>query len=317
MIIAAMVPGSLLAAVPSPCSGEGGLVELPGDRVLFGQDLTVARCERIGGDVVMFFGDARIDGAIGGDIVVLFGDLNLSSTAQVDGDAVVTSGSMTVDPGARLHGDRGQLPELGKSAGALVSKLSTGPNAASEPIEASLDIQGSRSLSNPLASQPLWLRLATALLGSLLIFIVGHFFLWIAPLRARNLRRTLEASPGTSLLMGGIVCLALGLISALLIVSIVGWLALPFVGLGAAVLTALGMGGLLEALGDRLPLPLRLRSRSSDLIAGAVLVAGLSCLWAFGGTAGSLAGLALGAMGWAAIGASVLSSVGKRAYSRA
>jgi hypothetical protein len=75
------------------------------------------------------------------------------------------------------------------------------------------------------------------------------------------------------------------------------------------------MGGLLEAIGDRLPLPVRLRSRSADLIGGCILLSLLSCVTVVGGPVGTLGALVLAAMFVAAIGAAVLSSLGGRAYS--
>lgn len=310
-------PAAAGAAGPaaSPCPPETSVGAGSGDRVVFGRDLRIERCEHIRGDVVVVFGDAAVDGIVHGDIVVVFGDLNLGATAQIEGDAVAVSGTLHRAPQTVVLGGSAQLPELQTSAGSLAGRLTGSRTSSTRADEPSLDITGERSLSSPLSAQPLWLRLSTAVLSALLLFLVGHFFLWIAPARSRNLRRTLEAAPGTSLLMGGVVSLALGLLCSLLLISIIGWAALPFVGLAAATATAVGMGGLLEALGDRIPLPLGLRSRSSDLILGALLVAAIGCLWAFGGLIGGLAGLSLAAMSCAAMGAAVLSSLGKRAFS--
>lgn len=315
----ALCSTSALAATPSvsaPCSPGSAPPPTSTDRLVFDEDLRVSRCEHLHGDAVVLFGDAQVDGVVHGDVVVIFGDLNLGADAQVKGDIATFSGTIHRAPQTLILGDRIQLPELrGGSVPSLVGRLSGSdsppPPSGSEP---SLKVSKTRSLSNPLASQPLWLRIATAVLSSLLLFLVGHFFLWIAPQRARNLRRTLEASPGTSLLMGAVVTLALGLLSSVLLISIVGWAALPFIGLGAASATAIGMGGVLEALGDRIPLPDRLRSRSADLILGALILTGLSCVWAFGGIPGGIAAGGLAAMSCAAIGAAVLSLLGNRAY---
>jgi len=305
------------AAGPSaaPCPPDTSVSDRSGDRVVFGNDLRIERCDHIRGDIVVLFGDAQVDGIVHGDIVVLFGDLKLGPSAQVEGDAVALSGTLHRAPQTVVLGGSAQLPELQASAGSLAGRLSGSHTSTTGSDEPSLAINGERSLSSPMSAQPLWLRLSTAVLSSLLLFLVGHFFLWIAPARARNLRRTLEAAPGTSLLMGGVVSLALGLLCSLLLISIIGWAALPFVGLAAAIATSVGMGGLLEALGDRIPLPLGLRSRSSDMILGTLLVAALGCLWAFGGLIGGLAGVCLAVMSCAAMGAAVLSSLGKRAFS--
>ena len=315
LLLGLWVLGSTSALAATPCPPDDPPAVASEDHILFGEDLRVARCEHLHGDVVVLFGDAQVEGVVHGDLVVVFGDLSLGASAQVKGDVAALSGTIQQTPQTLVLGDRVQLPELGVSLSSLAGRLSdptAEPPSGSEP---SISVSGKRSLSNPLASQPLWLRLTTAVLSSLLLFLVGHFFLWIAPQRARNLRRTLEASPGASLLMGAVVTLALGLLSSVLLISIVGWAALPFIGLGATSATALGMGGLLEALGDRVPLPHRLRSRSADLVLGALILTALSCIWALGGLTGGIAAGGLAGMGFAAIGAAVLSSLGKRAYS--
>ena len=315
LLCSVLLPGLGHASDTPACASTQEVTRIEKDLVVVGKDVSIHACDHVLGDVVVIVGDATVAGRVDGDVVVVFGDLQLDSHARVAGDAVVTGGTLQMSPTANVLGDTGHVPEASSSARSVAGRLTGAASGSSEMQGVTLDLDSERQLSNPLAEQPVWLRIATALLASLLLFIVGHFFLWIAPERARNLRRTIEASPGTSLIMGGVISLALILLSVLLFISIIGWIALPFVGLGAALLTALGMAGLLEALGDRLPLPVRLRSRSSDLIAGAVLLSSLSCLSAAGGTLGVIAGLVIGGMLCAAVGASVLSSLGGRAYS--
>jgi hypothetical protein len=311
---AGAVPASA-KEVASPCPPGETVAQVGDDLVLISEDLTVGPCEEIDGDVVVLSGDAHIAGRVSGDVVVVFGDLQLDPLAQIGGDAVVAGGALNQAPESKVQGDTGELPQLQQHALGVSAWLAR-PEVPSVASKApSIEVDGERTLSSPFTGQPAWLRVTTSLLACLLVFLVGHFFLWLAPERARNLRRTIEAAPGTSLLMGSIVSVALSLVSIVLFISIIGWVALPFVGLGAALVAALGMGGLLEAIGDRLPLPVRLRSRSADLIGGCILLSLLSCVTVVGGPVGTLGALVLAAMFVAAIGAAVLSSLGGRAYS--
>ncbi|MCP4867675.1 MAG: hypothetical protein GY898_03035 [Proteobacteria bacterium] len=158
------------------------------------------------------------------------------------------------------------------------------------------------------------LDLALALIGCVALLGVGLFFLTIAPERTRNLRRTIEASPGTSLIVGSLASLGLGLLTAVLVLTCVG---APLLGGFTMLLWAAGMTGLLEAVGDRLPLPESMRSRGWDLVAGVTLFAGLSVLGTSGGWLSLLAFVVALGLGSTAIGGAVLSGLGRAPYPRA
>jgi hypothetical protein len=159
--------------------------------------------------------------------------------------------------------------------------------------------------------------LAVAIVGCLGLLGVGLFSMAVAPERTRNMRRTIEASPGTSLIVGGLVALGLGLMTVVLLLTCVGVVGTPLTGGLALVLWFGGMTGLLEALGDRLPLPDSMRSRGWNLAAGVALFAGLAVLGTAGGWAAGFAWLAALGLGSAAIGAAVLSGLGRAPYPRA
>lgn len=288
------------------------------DRTALSEDVRVEAGERVDGDVVVVAAGAHIAGEVTGDVVVVAGDVVVEGSGVVGGDLVVTGGNLVVREGARLSGDRVEITSLSIAAGDLLGKLN-GASSASPPAPDAplIEVHGERSLSNPMALQPTWLRVTTGVLCSMLLLVLGHLFMWLFPERSRNLRRTIEASPGTSLAMGGLVTIGLTLVAILLFVSLVGWAALPLLAVGALALGTIGLAGLFEALGDRMPLPFRLRSRSADFVAGTFVFMALSVTWALGGLPGLLASVVLLAMTCAGLGASILSSAGKRPYSNA
>ena len=148
------------------------------------------------------------------------------------------------------------------------------------------------------------------------LMVAGLLFMSVWPERSRNLRRTVEASPWGSLMMGALVSLGLGLVSVLLLITVVGALALPILGLVVFVGWLIGVTGLLEAFGDRLPMPERLRSRGWDFIAGTSLFGFLALLWALGGGFAVLAFMGLMVVGFIGVGATVLSGLGRSPYGR-
>lgn len=76
------------------------------DIVRFGQDVSVEKGELVRGDLVVFGGDAIVEGKVAGDVVVMGGDLKAGANAEINGDAVVLGGSIDEDPEAIIRGER-------------------------------------------------------------------------------------------------------------------------------------------------------------------------------------------------------------------
>lgn len=280
------------------------------DRVSMGSDVLVESRQDLDGDVVVIGADARIEGRVRGDVVVLGGQLTLGPEARVDGDAVHLIGHFERSEGALVAGSRLGLGQ--EDAAALAGQLEAAATASASP-----DLESHSARAPPVVSAgSSWLvRLGSWLLGSLFLLVVGLLFLNTWPERSRNLRRTLEAAPGWSLLMGGLVSLGMGLLGVLLAISVVGFLALPFlITLGVGAWLA-GITGLLEALGDRLPLPAQARGRGPAFVAGCGVFALVGVGWTAGGLAAVLSAFVLTTAGCMAVGAAVLSGLGRNPYS--
>lgn len=76
-----------------------------GDIFRFGEGVTVARNERVDGDVIVFGGPATVDGEVTGDLVVLGGPARLGPQAVVRGDISLVGGALERAPGAQVLGD--------------------------------------------------------------------------------------------------------------------------------------------------------------------------------------------------------------------
>lgn len=78
---------------------EGAVVN--GDVVVFGGHAEIGG--EINGDIVVFGGDATLTGAVDGDLVTFGGSLEVSSTAEVDGECALLGGSVTGDGQANIN----------------------------------------------------------------------------------------------------------------------------------------------------------------------------------------------------------------------
>ncbi len=75
------------------------------DIVLFGDEVHIGRNELVRGDVVVFFGNIEIDGKVTGDVVSILGDVKIGPSAIVNGEVVSVLGTLDEDPDARVRGE--------------------------------------------------------------------------------------------------------------------------------------------------------------------------------------------------------------------
>jgi hypothetical protein len=308
-LLLAIVACALLVAGPA-AAGRG-------DRVVMGNDVVIAEGEEVRGDIVVLWADARVDGTVHGDVVVVGGDLVLGPTARVDGDLAVAGGDLTRAGGAQVDGSLVGISDTGLDAEKLVGQVD--PKAAASAHSGPqnmLELRRSDGSDGDGEGAGFVTKLGTSLLLSSFLMVLGLLFMSIWPERSRNLRRTLEASPWASLTMGMLVSAGLGLVALLLTITVVGVLALPLLATAALAVWLVGITGLLEAIGDRLPMPERLRSRGWDFIAGIGIFAVLAVMWSMGGGLAGLAVLATLVLGFMAVGAAVLSGLGRSPYGK-
>jgi len=98
------------------------------DRTSFGSDITIADGESAGdvacafcsvkvhgdvnGDAAVLFGDVTVDPGhhVNGDTAILGGNLNLGEESSVGGDVAILAGNANLAEGAAIHGSRSVLP---------------------------------------------------------------------------------------------------------------------------------------------------------------------------------------------------------------
>ncbi len=214
----------------------------PRDIVVFGKDF-VLKTNEVSRDVVVIYGNAKIDGTVKGnlvtvfgsaqvngsvenDVVVVLGSAALNSGSVIERDTIVVGGSMNLDPGARVGGDRREFVLKDVFGGLFPDMHWLGDWFKQGFLRA-----------RPLPPQLSWVW---ALLGvyALISFLAAVLF--ARPVQACV--SVLEAQPTGSFFVGVLSLILFGPVVLLLMVSVAGILAVPFMVM--AMLAAVFFGNL-------------------------------------------------------------------------
>lgn len=271
------------------------------DRVAIGHDVTVAEGEDLAGDVVVIGANAHVNGKVRGDVVVIGGTLHLGPNARIDGDAVHLIGELDQAASASVIGSTVGVDGAMPAPDELAGKFDVNAGAKKTGFGA-----GSTALRVG--------RLVGWAASSACLVVLGLLFLSTWPERSRNLRRTVEAAPGASLLVGGLVTAGIALMLVLLGLTIVGFLGWPLIILATMGVWLAGVTGVCEALGDRLPLPDAWRGRAASFVVGALVFSLFGILWMIGGPSTLLAIAGVLFVGALALGAALLSGLGGQPF---
>lgn len=96
---------------------------------------TVPRGKVVDGDVVVPFGDVRVEGEVMGDVTVGKGNLELADGAVIHGDAVVSGGGRLLNQGGRVDGEMRVNSDEGEAAAAAAAARGQAVHARGEAAE--------------------------------------------------------------------------------------------------------------------------------------------------------------------------------------
>jgi uncharacterized RDD family membrane protein YckC len=215
------------------------------DQVVVGQFYKLGRTDVAQGDVVLIGGTGDIDGTIEGDLVLIGSTVTFGGT--VKGDLVANGSSLTINPGATADGD-------------YVSIASTIRG------DENLTANGQRVLLNGFPAVAPALK---ELLGNFLLLRTmspTSIISWILALTVLAIRLALGLSfpkvfdgtdtiirerTGPSFLIGLAMILGFPVLSVLLIITILGILALPFLAIAFIILATFGTTAVCYSIGKR------------------------------------------------------------------
>ncbi len=256
------------------------------DRAGFGELVSVS-ADETASSVVSFGSNIVVAGTVLGDATAFGGDILVRSSGQVEGDAVAFGGRVIVQDGGRLVGEQ-------------VSAW--GPSQSTERAPSALG-----SLTHYTDASSLLSILYRRVVLMLALGGAGILALSLFPERVARTMAVVETRPLRSLAVGGFMLSFVLSFSALLAVVTLG-IGLPASGVLLALLGVawlLGVVGLCQVLGERLPVGDRLVGRWAPFAAGLVLLTCVSGLPLVGfivvATASSLA-----------VGSATLSHLGRR-----
>lgn len=269
---------------------------IDGNLIVMGGNVTVEDGATVTGSVVVFGGNVEIDGEVDEDVVVIGGNVDLQSTAVVDGRLVSTGGSVSREEGAVVSG--GESTEFEPD---FYPPIPFGPSRPNVTIDG----------FDPLAAM-IWHGLETlgwAVAMSLIALLVAA--VW--PTQVNRLTATVMAAP---VLSGGLGLLTLiagpvvMLITAITICLLPGTLMVALL-YGMAVL--FGWIALGAIVGARLSTALNLRNVSPAVATalGTFLLSAVMGMLDYAECLGSIVQIIFSAIG---VGAVVLTRFGGRPY---
>jgi uncharacterized RDD family membrane protein YckC len=183
------------------------------------------------GDSVTVAGNAIINGTVTGDLVVVLGSCQLGPTANISGDVVVAGGTLTRATGAKIGGqivevDFEKTPALRGAVPWITQGL--------------------------LLGRPLPFGVAWAWMVAGLFLVINLILLAIFPGPLQACVETVERQPLGSLFAGILVKLLAGLVIVILLISVIGIIAVPFVIAGLVVSFLFGKITIYRFLGQQI-----------------------------------------------------------------
>ncbi len=271
---------------------------LPGDLAVFGGQATIEEGAVVAGDVVAFGGQLEIAGHVQGDLAAFGGAVHLARTARVDGD-LAGFGQITQDPGARVQG---------KKVEGFQFKFGL-PDSVVSPHLLPFSIPA-RGLEPGTTLLALITRVVRTLLTILAVTAIGALAVVLLPKQTRQVSETAQQSLAPSFGVGCLGLIVLALASIVLAITIIGLLALPFLGIAAAVIILFGWIAMGLLVGEQVLQALHF-SNVAPIVSAIIGVFIISALAAAPACIGPLFKVLVASMG---VGAVILSRLGTRPY---
>lgn len=322
---------STTAVFAAPMQEDGATVVKEGDTVnndiaLFGKDLAVRQGGFVKGDVVVFGGNAQIDGQIKGNVVLFGGNLEIAN--KIDGDLVLFGGNVTASEGASILGDCVLLGgNLENNAGASLGCSSAGTFAVPNIITAVAQDMPKLDINVP--DGPRGRSFVGEVVGAIFSSLFAGFLAFVAavtlPQHMERIERTVRQKPMASGAVGVLTAVAIPAIIALLVpisiillfvcVGILGFPIMLVLGVGLVAGSVLGWVTVGHMVGDRLFAALGMKRPSMPVTAALGAAAMTLVINALGiVTFGAVDGLLTFVVTSVGLGAVALTQFGTKAY---
>lgn len=208
----------------------------------------------VGDAVVAVLGTTYVNSEVHGDVVAVLGDVELGPQANVGGEVVAVGGAVKRDPAAVVHGG--------------VQNVAFGTHVNFKWLRAWVDncLLYGRMLAFAPGLGWAW----TLALVSLLLYV---FTAMLFRTSVEKCVQTLETQPGQSILAALLTTVMTPIVMVLLAITVIGILAIPFIGVALLIADSFGKLAMLAWIGRRVT-----RGRSEGAMAHpafAVLIGGV------------------------------------------
>lgn len=240
------VPGPDAPPVADPASSR--IYRYWGHVVRVGQDYTLRAGERVG-EVFVAFGTVRIDGRIDRSLVVVFGDVVLGPTAEIDGSLGVFGGRARAEAGARVRRDVVTIGADLETVGPFVfnrEHIVIGTGALGDVLRGMVPWFTYGLLwGRPIVASLPWVWTVVGV-----FFLIYAFIALVAPEPVRASSMVIRERPFGAFLAGLLVMLLWAPAVALLGVSVVGIIIIPFFLCALVVAAVVGRVGVAHWIGS-------------------------------------------------------------------
>ena len=232
--------------------------DVGGDLIAFGGTLNVASTAKIGGDLLLGVGNARIDGLIEGDVTGGGGEVTIAGGVQ--GDAELQVDNLTVAPTANIQGDLAYTSE----------------NEAD--IESGARVGGTTTHNVPEVEKPAKAATAAAIAGAvmgkvvafLMILVIGIILILVTPRWMASIADSIRTRPLPSLGWGAVIVFAIPIAAIVVCFTVIG------VPVGLIALALWGIAIYLSQIPVALLIGRLIIRRSSEVESKGILVGALA-----------------------------------------
>ena len=184
--------------------------DVDGDVMVGGSQVNIASTARVGGDLLLGAGNARIDGLIEGVIKGGGGDVTISS--EVRGDVALKVESLTILPTANIQGNLTYTSEeeADIQAGAQIGGVTT----HNLP-----EVKEERARGFPFV---LFSGIGGKVTGFIMALLAGLVIILLAPRRLTSVAESIRSRPGPSAGWGAVILFATPIAAIIVCITIIG-----------------------------------------------------------------------------------------------
>jgi RDD family len=217
-------------------------------KVIAGSSYELPKGESENQDVVLLGGKGTIEGNINGDLVLLGSEATFAG--NVNGSLVVIGSKLRVEPGAHVNGDFANIASNvvdSKNISVTGEKVDLGGIGVVPVAPFFKEVISNVFLVRPMSptSEFSW---GLAVLGLALCLFLG----WLFPQTFVETDTILQKRPAPAFLTGLAVILGGAVLSALLVITVIGIIALPFLGIAWFILDLFGKTAVSYTIGKRI-----------------------------------------------------------------